>query len=48
MMKQSTGIGILRKELDMNQTELSKRSTLSQAHVSRIEAGISYPSAASY
>ena len=48
MMKQSTGIGILirnrRKELGMNQAELSKRSTLSQAHVSRIEAGISYPS----
>lgn len=33
MMKQSTGIGILirnrRKELGMNQAELSKRSTLS-------------------
>ena len=46
-MKQSTGIGILihnrRKELGMNRAELSKRSTLSQAYVSRIEAGISYP-----
>ena len=48
MMKQSTGIGILirnrRKELGINQAELFKSSTLSQAHVSRIEAGISYPS----
>ena len=38
-MQQVTGIGILirnrRKELGMNQAELSKRSTLSQAHVSR-------------
>ena len=45
MMKQSTGIGILirnrRKELGINQAELFKSSTLSQAHVSRIESGIS-------